>query len=98
VVDDLVRGVDEYVAGEKCAAAIGCVAILTSNALARRLAGPEASGFAGGASPITRRKGHVPPGDRRTCNCAQRRSIENSSTCVRRMLLPDGSRNDVSMP
>ncbi|MCK9893638.1 sigma-70 family RNA polymerase sigma factor [Frankia sp. AgB32] len=28
----------------------------------------------------------------------QRRSMENSRTCVRRMLLPDGSRNDVSMP
>jgi hypothetical protein len=28
----------------------------------------------------------------------QWRSIENSSTWVRRMLLPDGSRNDVSIP
>ena len=28
----------------------------------------------------------------------QWRSMENSSTWVRRMLLPDGSRNDVSMP
>ena len=34
----------------------------------------------------------------RWCGVRQRRSIENSSTCVRRMLLPDGSRNDVSMP
>ena len=54
----------------------------------------------GGRDPCRRRR--RPPvrsttSRRRRCG-RQRRSIENSSTWVRRMLLPDGSRNDVSMP
>ncbi len=38
------------------------------------------------------------PDDRADADAQRPRSRENSSTSVRRMLLPDGSRNDVSMP